>query len=308
VSDVNTSKHPRVPDAEEHCMRLGLHLNDYSHLGEPKDMGPALARIARSAEETGFARLSVTDHLWQISLIGEENEPMLEAYTTLAFLAGHTSTIELQPLVTAATYRAPGLLAKMITTLDVLSGGRTWLSIGQGWNEQEATGLGLPYDHHDGRYQRLEETIQICLQMWSDSDDPIVSEHYQLGQTLNEPRPVSRPRPRILIGGGGELRTLKLVAKYADAMNVWGGEEAGQKIERLRQRCEEVGRNPDEIEKTALLTFDVEGPAGVDGVLRDLERLHGLGFTTVYGWVPDLGSEAQLEVLGSKVIPEVGSW
>jgi alkanesulfonate monooxygenase len=289
-------------------MRLALQLNDYTHLGSPEAMGPALARIARTAEDVGFARLSVTDHLWQISLDGEENEPMLEAYTTLAFLAGQTSTIELQPLVTAATYRAPGLLAKMVTTLDVLSGGRTWLSIGQGWNEQEATGLGLPYDSHDGRYQRLEETLRICLQMWSESDDPIVTEHHQLGQTLNEPRSVSQPRPRILVGGGGELRTLKLVAQYADAMNVWGGDEAGQKIARLRERCEEVGRNPDEIEKTALWTFDVEGPKGVDGVLADLRRLHELGFTTVYGWIPDLGSEAPLELIGSKVVPEISSW
>lgn len=289
-------------------MRLGLHLNDYSHLGEPAQMGPALARIARAAEDAGFARLSTTDHLWQISLIGEEDEPMLEAYTTLAFLAGQTSRIELQTLVTAATYRAPGLLAKMVTTLDVLSGGRAWLGIGTGWNEQEATGLGLPYDHHDGRYHRLEETVRICLQMWSGSDDPIVTEHYQLGQTLNVPAPVSQPRPRILIGGGGELRTLKLVAKYADAMNVWGGQDAGQKIARLRERCEEVGRDPDAIEKTALWTFDVEGPKGVDGVLADLRRLHELGFTTVYGWVPDLGSEAPLEVIGSKVVPEISSW
>jgi alkanesulfonate monooxygenase len=289
-------------------MRLALHLNDYTHLGEPKDMGPALGRIARTAEDVGFARLSVTDHLWQISLIGEEDEPMLEAYTTLAFLAGRTSTIELQTLVTAATYRAPGLLGKIVTTLDVLSGGRAWLGIGTGWNEQEATGLGLPFDHHDGRFQRLEETLRIVLQMWSGSGEEFVSPHYQLGQTLNVPLPVSQPRPRILLGGGGELRTLKLAAKYADAMNVWGGDEAGQKITRLRERCEEIGRDPDEIEKTALTNFDVEGAAGVEGLLADLRRLHELGFTTVYGSVPDISSEAPLEVLGSKVIPEISSW
>jgi alkanesulfonate monooxygenase len=289
-------------------MRLALHVNDYTHFGEPKDIGPALGRIARTAEAVGFARLSVTDHLWQISLVGEEDEPMLEAYTTLAFLAGQTSTIELQTLATAATYRAPGLLGKIVTTLDVLSGGRAWLGIGTGWNEQEATGLGLPFDGHDGRFQRLEETVRICLQMWSGSSDPIVSEHYLLGSTLNVPQPVSRPRPRILIGGGGELRTLKLVAKYADAMNVWGGTDAGQKIARLRERCEEVGRDPGEIEKTALYSFDLEGPEGVDGLLSELRRLHELGFTTVYGSVPDISSEAPLEALGSKVIPEINSW
>ncbi|MEU9272603.1 LLM class F420-dependent oxidoreductase [Streptomyces sp. NPDC048251] len=289
-------------------MRLALHLNDYSHLGEPGDMGPALARIARTAEDVGFARLSVTDHLWQISQIGEEEEPMLEAYTTLAFLAGHTSTIELQTLVTAGTYRAPGLLGKIVTTLDVLTGGRAWLGIGTGWNEQEATGLGLPFDGHDGRYERLEETLLICLQMWSGSAEPVMGEHYQLGSTLNAPQPVSSPRPRILVGGGGELRTLKLAAKYADAMNVWGGQDAGQKISRLRERCEDVGRDHEEIERTALYPLDVEGPQGADGLLRELRRLHDLGFTTVYGAVPDLGSEAQLEILGSKVIPEIGTW
>ncbi|SNT36869.1 TIGR03560 family F420-dependent LLM class oxidoreductase [Rhodococcoides kyotonense] len=289
-------------------MKLALHLNDYSHLGTPDRMGPAVARIARTAEDVGFARLSTTDHLWQISLIGEENEPMLEAYTVLAFIAGHTSTIELQTLVTASTYRAPGLLAKIVTTLDVLSGGRAWLGIGTGWNEQEATGLGLPFDDHDGRFRRLEETLKIVLQMWSDSEDQYVTENYVLGQTMNVPAPVSSPRPRILLGGGGELRTLRLVAQYADAMNVWGGEEAGQKISRLEERCAEVGRNPDDIEKTALVNFDIEGEGGIDAILRDLQRLHELGFTTVYGAVPDLGSEAPLEILGSKVIPEITSW
>jgi alkanesulfonate monooxygenase len=289
-------------------MKLALHLNDYSHLGEPRSTGPTLMRIARTAEAVGFARLSVTDHLWQVSLLGEEDEPMLEAYTTLAFVAGQTSTIELQTLVTATTYRPPGLLGKIVTTLDVLSGGRAWLGIGTGWNEQEATGLGLPFDGHDGRYHRLEETLRICLQMWSGSGEPIVTPHYQLGSTLTVPQPLSRPRPRILLGGGGELRTLKLVAKYADAMNVWGGPDAGQKVARLNERCAEIGRDPAEIEKTALLPLPVGGPKGVDGILRELRRLHELGFTTVYGTVPDLASEAPLEVLGSKVIPEISTW
>lgn len=289
-------------------MKLALHLNDYSHLGSPAEMGPSLVRIAKTAEEVGFSRLSVTDHLWQISLVGEEDEPMLEAYTVLAFLAGSTSKIELQTLVTAATYRAPGLLAKIVTTLDVLSGGRAWLGIGTGWNEQEATGLGLPFDHHDGRFRRLEETLKIVLQMWSDNDGEYVTENYQLGQTMNIPAPVSSPRPRILLGGGGELRTLKLVAKYADAMNVWGGEEARQKITRLAERCDEIGRNPDEIEKTALINFDLKGEGGVDALLDNLRRLHDLGFTTVFGAVPDLGDIAPLELLGSKVITETNSW
>jgi F420-dependent oxidoreductase-like protein len=289
-------------------MRLALHLNDYARAGAVEDLGESLARLARAAEDAGFSRLSVSDHLWQISQLGEEDEPMLEAYTTLAFLAGQTRTIELQTLVTAATYRSPGLLAKMVTTLDVLSRGRAWLGIGTGGNEQEATGLGLPFDGHDGRYQRLEETVRICLQMWSGSREPFLGQHYRLGSTLNVPAPVSRPRPRILIGGGGELRTLKLVATYADAMNVWGGEYAGQKVARLRERCAEVGRDPDEIEKTALLDLVVDEPRDVDRLLNDLRRLHELGFTTVYGPVPGDSSEAAVELLGAKVIPEISTW
>jgi F420-dependent oxidoreductase-like protein len=287
-------------------MRLALHLNDYSRLGPPEDMGQRLALIARRAEELGFVRLSVSDHLWQISQFGEDDEPMLEAWTTLAFLAGQTRTIELQTLVTAATYRAPGLLGKIVTTLNVLSRGRAWLGIGTGWNEQEATGLGLPFDGHDGRYERLEETIQICRQMWSGSRESFRGKHYRLGSTLNVPAPVSRPR--ILVGGGGELRTLKLAARYADAMNVWGGPHAGQKVARLLERCAEVGRDPDEIEKTALLPLAVGGGSGVEDLLENLHRLHESGFTTVYGIVPDISSEASLEVLGSKVIPEIRTW
>ncbi|MEU1520222.1 LLM class flavin-dependent oxidoreductase [Streptomyces sp. NPDC005811] len=180
-------------------MRLALHINDHSGL-EPARMAPGLTRIASTAEETGFSRLSLTDHVWQVSVIGEEHEPMLEAYTTLGHLAGRTRSIELQTLVTALTYRSPGLLAKIVTTLDVLSGRRAWLGIGAGWNEQEATGLGLPFGPQGERFARLEETLRICLARWADGDEPFVGEHYQLGGTLNSPQALSRPRPRIPAG------------------------------------------------------------------------------------------------------------
>jgi len=289
-------------------MRLALHLNEYQSCGPPSAMGATIARIGRTAEDAGFSRLSVTDHVWQISLLGEEDEPMLEAYTTLAFLAGQTTSIELQTLVTAATYRAPGLLGKIVTTLDVLSGGRAWLGIGAGWNEQEATGLGLPYDAQGGRFARLEETLQICRQMWSGSTEPYRGAHHQLSSTMNVPAALSSPRPRILIGGGGERVTLRIAAKYADAFNVFGGRDAGQKITRLAEHCARIGRDPDEIEKTALLPLAVEGAGGVDRVLDDLRRLHDLGFTTVYGTVADVGALAPLETLGAKVIPEIANW
>jgi alkanesulfonate monooxygenase len=304
VMPVDVSKHRR----SERRMRLALHINDYSSLGAPPQMGPALVRIARTAEDCGFTRLSVTDHVWQISLLGEEDEPMLESYTTLAFLAGQTSSIELQTLVTAAPYRAPGLLGKIVTTLDVLSGGRAWLGVGSGWNEQEATGLGLPYDSQRGRFARMEETLQICLQMWSGSRDPYRGKLHQLSSTLNVPAPVSRPRPRILVGGGGERVTLRLAATYADAFNVFGGRDAGQKITRLHEHCARIGRDPAEIENTALLPVATDGTGGVEHLLEDLRRLHDLGFSTVYAAVSDVATITALETLGAKVIPEIAAW
>lgn len=289
-------------------MRLALHLNDYSGLGDPHETAATLARIARTAEDVGFARLSVTDHLWQISLVGEEDEPMLEAWTTLGFLAGHTRTIELQTLVTAAGYRSPGLLGKIVTTLDVLSGGRAWLGIGAGWNEQEATGLGLRHDHLPVRYAKLIEAIEVVLQMWSGSTEPYRGPFHQLSSTLNVPAPLSTPRPRLLVGGGGERVTIKIAARYADAFNVFGGRDAGQKIARLREHCERIGRDHTEIEKTALLPLAVDGPGGVERLLEDLRRLHELGFTTVYGAVPGVGTGTPLETIGTKVIPEITAW
>jgi len=289
-------------------MKLALHLNNYAGLGSPADMSGALARVARRAEDAGFARLSVTDHVWQISLLGEEDSPMLEAYTLLGYFAGLTRRLELQTLVTAATYRAPGLLGKILTTLDVVSGGRAWLGIGAGWNEQEATGLGLPYDGQGGRFERLEEAIRICLQMWSGSREEFRGTHYLLSSTLNVPEPVSSPRPRILIGGGGERVTLRLAARYADAFNVYGGRDAGQKIARLREHCEQIGRDHTEIERTAFLPVDLDAPGGVDAVVGELRRLHELGFTTVYAAVEGVGTLTPLEIIGHKVIPEIAHW
>ncbi|MVZ99792.1 TIGR03560 family F420-dependent LLM class oxidoreductase [Actinomadura sp. LD22] len=289
-------------------MRLALHINDYSSLGPPDRMAPALARVARTAEEAGFARLSLTDHVWQISMLGEQGEPMLEAYTTLGYLAGQTRSIELQTLVTAATYRPPGLLAKIVATLDVLAGGRAWLGIGAGWNEQEATGLGLPFGAHAERFARLEETVQICDRMWGPGEEAYVGEHYRLASTLNSPRPLRRPRPGILIGGGGERTTLRLAARYADAFNVHGGTDAGQKADRLLEHCARIGRDPDEIERTAVLPNPAEVPADPGRLLAELRRLHELGFTTVFTVVPDVGAITPLEAFATKVIPEISTW
>jgi F420-dependent oxidoreductase-like protein len=289
-------------------MKLGLHLDDYTWNPDNGSIAEVLSRIAVTAEEGGFSRLSVTDHLWQTSAHGVETDPMLEAYTTLAFLAGRTTTVELLTLVSAVTYRPPGLLAKMVTTLDVLSSGRAMLGIGAGWNEEEATGLGLEFAPNRYRFERLEEALQIFLQMFSESTKHYRGKHYRLASTLNSPAAHTQPRPKILVGGGGERRTLRLVARYADACNVYGGPDAGQKLQVLREQCSRAGRDYDAIEKTAILALDPNGPGGTDGLLRQLEALRDIGFDSVLGAVPDIDSMAPLELLIAKVLPEVADW
>ncbi|CQD09106.1 monooxygenase [Mycobacterium lentiflavum] len=287
-------------------MKLGLHLDDYSWRPENESIAQVLSRIAVITDEGGFARLSVTDHVWQTSAHGVESDPMLEAYTTLAFLAARTATVELLTLVSAVTYRPPGLVAKMVTTLDILSGGRAMLGIGAGWNEEEATGLGLSFAPNRFRFERLEEALQICLQMFSESTRPYRGKHYTLASTLNSP--LSTPRPRILVGGGGERRTLRLAARYADACNVYGGPSAGHKLQVLREQCQRAGRDFDEIEKTAILPLDPGGPGGIPGLLQRLAVLRDLGFDSVLGAVPGIDAITPLESLVAKVIPEVASW
>jgi alkanesulfonate monooxygenase SsuD/methylene tetrahydromethanopterin reductase-like flavin-dependent oxidoreductase (luciferase family) len=178
------------------------------------------------------------------------------------------------------TYRHPGLLAKTVTTLDVLSGGRAELGLGAAWYEREHRGLGVPFPPLRERYERLAETLQICLQMWSDDDGPFEGKHYQLAETLCSPRPVSSPRPRVLIGGGGERKTLRLVATYADACNFIGDlEVVTHKVEVLHRHCEEVGRDPAEIEVTALAL--VPEDAGADAILQQSEAFAGAGVQTI---------------------------
>jgi F420-dependent oxidoreductase-like protein len=289
-------------------MKLGLHIDSYTWAGDPAGLGSTMRRIASTAEEIGFARLSVTDHVWQNSAHGEEGDPMLEAYTTLGFLACATRSAELLALVSPATYRPPGLLAKIVTTLDVLSGGRAMLGIGAGWNEEEATGLGLEFASTPVRFEWLEEALRICLQMFSADDGPFRGRHYTLSSTLNSPPPVSKPRPRIVLGGAGERLTLRLVARYADACNIYGGPDAGHKLQLLREHCEREGRDYNAIEKTAILSLDSAGDGGVERLLHQLRALHELGFESVLGAVPDVETITPLETLGTKVLPEVAAW
>ena len=237
-------------------MRLGVHVANFSWRGGPPEMGPRLAGLAAAAEEIGCERLSFMDHLFQIGWIGPRELEMLEGYTALGFVAGVTSRIRLGLLVTGVTYRHPGVLAKQVSTLDVLSGGRAWLGIGAAWNEDEHLGLGVPFPPLAERFKRLEEAIRICLQMWSDDDGPFEGEHYRLAATLNVPQPLSRPCPELLIGGGGERKTLRLVARYADACNLTTGatEDLRQKLAVLRGHCEREGTDYDAIAKTVAWT------------------------------------------------------
>lgn len=237
-------------------MRVGVHVANFTWRGGPAEMGPRLAGLAAAAEEIGCERLSFMDHLFQIGWIGPRELDMLEGYTALGFVAGVTSRIRLGLLVTGVTYRHPGVLAKQVSTLDALSGGRAWLGIGAAWNEDEHLGLGVPFPPLAERFERLEEAIRICLRMWSDDDGPFEGKHYRLAATLNVPQPVGRPRPELLIGGGGERKTLRLVARYADACNLTTGatEDLRHKLAVLRGHCEREGRDYDAIAKTVAWT------------------------------------------------------
>jgi F420-dependent oxidoreductase-like protein len=290
-------------------MRLGLHIPDFTWPGGPHRLARDLAPVARTADDAGFDRISVMDHLWQIGVVGPREHDMLEAYTTLGFLAANTSRASLLTLVTGAVYRSPGLLAKMVTTLDVLSNGRAWLGIGAAWNEDEAHGLGLDFPPTAERFERLEEAIRICLQMWSDDESAFDGTHYRLGRTLNSPQSIRRPHPPILIGGGGEKKTLRLVARYADACNLFPGPDLAHKLEVLREHCDREGRDYDDIEKTVLYNFDV-GEAGerVDKTVSDLRALADMGFQVAHGRCANVSALRQLEILGERVVPAVAGF
>ncbi len=285
-------------------MKLGLHVADFTWPAGPKELGQDLRRIAVAAEDAGFAKLSVMDHVWQIDMVGPPENDMLEAYTALGYLAACTSRIELLAWVTAVVYREPGLLAKCVTTLDVISGGRAWLGIGAAWNEEESHGLGLPFPPTAERFERLEEALQICLQMWSGEQGPYDGKHYKLGRTLNSPQSLTRPHPPILIGGGGEKKTLRLVAQYAQACNLFGGPELPHKLSVLREHCEAIGRDYDEIEKTVMFPMD-PGPSGenVDSILEQLRVLAALGVSHAHSRIPGVSTIRPLEIIGERVIP-----
>jgi len=292
-------------------MKIGLTIPDFSWPGGPTKLGSTMAQIARTADQAGFESIWVMDHFWQIRGNGPPEHDMLEGYSALAFMAALTSRARLGTMVTGAVYRYPGVLAKTVTTLDVLSGGRAWLGIGAAWNEAESRGLGIPFPPIAERFERLEETLQICLTMWEGkrgSEKPFPGKHYQLGRPLNVPQSLSRPHPPILIGGGGERKTLRMVAQYANACNLFPSPELPHKLDVLRDHCQALGRNYDEIEKTAMFGFDVgEGGEKVGQVIGGLRWLASMGIQTVIGSVPRIDRIKPLEIIGERVIPAVAN-
>lgn len=244
-------------------MKFGITIPRFVTPGGDAAIASEFAEVVRDADQGGLDSLWVMDHFFQIPSIGEADEPMLEGYSTLAFAAGISERISLGTLVTGVTYRHPGILVKTVTTLDVLSGGRAWLGIGAGWYEREHLGLGVPFPAVSERFERLEETLQIANQMWSGEVGAYAGKHYQLAETLCQPMPVSRPRPRIMVGGSGEQKTLRLVARYANACNLFArpGDEGiallQHKLDVLRAHCDAEGRSYETIEKTVL------GPAAL---------------------------------------------
>jgi len=287
-------------------MKIGLQIPDFSTPRGPERLGAELATVGRVADEAGFEYIAVMDHFFQIPVVGPVDKEMLEGYTALAYLAACTSRAALVTLVTGTIYREPGVLAKIVTTLDVLSGGRAWLGIGAAWNEEESRGLGIPFPPVAERFERLEETLQICLQMWRGDESPYNGKHYQLARPLNSPQSLSRPHPPIMIGGGGEKKTLRLVARYADACNLFAGRDEARKLAVLREHCEAVGRDYDSIYKTAYYYFDTA--KGTQQILDELGALAELGFDAAIGAVVDVWDVKPLEFIGDEIIPVVADF
>jgi F420-dependent oxidoreductase-like protein len=268
-------------------------------------MGATLKSVAQRLEAAGFYSLSVMDHFFQIGGVGPPELEMNEAYTTLGFVAGATEKLRLGTIVTGVTYRQPGFLVKQVTTLDVLSGGRSWFGIGAAWFEREHLGLGFPFPPVAERFRRLEETLQIANQMWSGDVKPYEGRYYQLAETLCSPMPLQRPHPPIMIGGGGEQKTLKLVARYADACNIGGEPDViRHKLEVLRKHCEDEGRDYDAIEKTTNTNLDLGAETPAQLVAR-LKGLRELGITWVSGRIPNVDQPGTVERLGKEVVPAV---
>lgn len=286
-------------------MKLAVHAANLTWPGGAAELAPTLAGVARAADQGGVTTLTMMDHWFQMEQMGGPAEPMLEGYTSLGFLAGQTERVELGLLVTGVTYRHPGLLAKVVATLDVLSGGRALFGIGAAWYDREHAGLGVPFPSTKERFERLEEAIQVCAQMWGPVEGPYQGTHYQLAETVCRPAPLREGGPRVLVGGSGERKTLRMVAQYADACNLFATEtdELAHKLEVLDRHCADLGRDPAEVQRTNIYGGEVLGD--VDGFLRQAEGWAALGLDMVWvGPSPDdpVGS---VERLCDEVLPRL---
>ena len=290
-------------------MKLGLQLSNFTLKDGPQSLRRYLLDTARRADEGGFESLWVMDHFFQIEHMGPPEMEMLEGYTTLGFLAAATQRIKLGTMVTGVTYRHPGLLIKTVTTLDVLSGGRAWLGIGAGWFEREHLGLGVPFPGTSERFERLEETLQLALQMWSANDGPYRGKHYQLEETLCVPQPLRRPP--ILIGGMGEKKTLRMVAKYGQGCNFFefaGLDALRHKLEILARHCDREGTSYEVIEKTVIGQTSLQSQKSADKLLAKLEQLASLGFSQAIYSFKDPEDSRSLQLMTDYVIPRAQSF
>lgn len=294
-------------------MKVGLQIPRFDWPGSPDNIGSTLASVGRAADAAGFASIWVMDHMFQITPgLGPADAPMLEAYSALNFLAGVTSRARLGAMVTAVTYRVPGHLLKAVTTLDVLSSGRAILGIGAGWYEQEAMGLGLPFPPLKERFERLEEALQLAHKVWSNDRTPFEGKHYHLREPIVSPPALSKPHPPILIGGTGEQKTLRMVAQYADACNLFariGDDELKRKLDILKGHCERLGRDYTTIEKTFLDTADLRsGQMKPKDVIDTCQRLAGLGFSHGIFNMPEYHDLKIIELFEKEIIPAVAGF
>lgn len=295
-------------------MKVGLQISSFTWPGGTEAIGPTLARIVGQADTHGFDSIWVMDHFFQIRGLGHPEDPMLEGMTTLGFMAAHSRRARLGLLVGGVHYRNPALWVKATTTLDVLSGGRAWLGIGAAWNQEESQALGFPFPPMAERFEMLEEALRFAHEMFRGergTEVPFEGRHHRATRPLNGPQSISRPRPPIMVGGGGERKTLRLVAQYGDACNVFGGPETiHRKFEILRRHCAEVGRDPEEIERTTLISVKVsrDGVAGTSTPAEIVDRVGDLsdaGAQHVIMAVRDAWDPSRLDLLASEVLPQL---
>jgi F420-dependent oxidoreductase-like protein len=287
-------------------MKIGLQINRFTWPGEPQSIHEILTDIATTADQGGFFSIWVMDHFFQIGYIGKPEEPMMEAYTTLGFLAGITKKAMLGTMVTGVIYRNPTLLIKSVTALDVLSNGRAYFGVGAAWNEEESHALGFAFPPLKVRFEQLEDTLQLAKQMWNDDDKTFKGKQFAFPRPINHPQAIQKPHPPILIGGGGEKKTLRLVAQYADACNLFvrmGEEELNRKLDILKEHCKEVGRNYDDIEKTALHQVDPNFSA--KEVIEELKKMKNLGFSQIMIGIPHMENNDPVKRIAEEVIPQV---